>query len=428
MSLRRMISARPPLTPIVKTTPAIDDRLFKSVANFTYDWESWHAADGKLLWVNPAVKRITGFTVQECLAMEDYPLPLVAPGDRRRIARVMAGAAEGSRGDNVEFCSIDRGQGYRWMSLAWQPMSDGENPGLGFRTSVRDVTERRQLRDQLERNADELERIIEQRTSQLQKLEQRQRQMEKQAALGQLAAGIAHEINNPLAGMRNAFELFRSGISVDNDNFELLELIDREIERISSITHQMFQLYRKEPRRPVEFSLVQAIDETIQLLDGAARAKNVSLIRTRASNDVVRLLPEGEVRQILLNLARNAIQASPAGESVTLSVIERQDEAVVEVIDRGAGVPDEIAAHIFEPFFTTKQGSKSSGMGLGLSVSLSLIEAMNGRIDFESQAGRGTTFTAAFPVYAGTLELPEAEADAPLPGQQGPRMSFRVFS
>lgn len=371
---------------------------FRVVADNTYDWESWHGFNGELLWVNPAVERITGWSVEECFMMRDYPLPIVARGCRRRLERVMQLARNGEEGENVEFCIRCRDGEYRWMSLAWQPMKDELESLSGFRTSVRDITERHHLREQLQRSADELERLIDERTMKVLQLEKRQRQMEKMAAIGQLAAGIAHEINNPLAGMRNAFELFRSGVDHGHEQYGLLTLIDREIERIGLITHQMHELYRESPQRASEFALSQAIAEIVRLMEGLAAKRGVTLTHDATDAPPTVCLPEGEVRQIVLNIVRNAIQASPAGGEVLIRVSRELEEVGVEVQDDGAGISATILPRIFDPFFTTKHGEEESGMGLGLSVSQSLIESMGGRIEVESRQPQGTQFKAIFPV------------------------------
>jgi PAS domain S-box-containing protein len=378
-------------------TSSIDDRLFRAVADYTYDWESWHGTDGRLIWVNPAVERITGYSVAECIALQDYPLPMIALDDREKVAKVLESTEERTSGENLEFCCLHRNGETRWMALSWQPMYAGDGSYLGIRTSARDVTDRRALREQLRLHAEHLEQLVQERTSRLRQLESRQRQMEKLAALGQLAAGVAHEINNPLAGMRNAFELFKSELASDHEHYGLLELIDREIERISAIIHQMYQLYRRSPQRATKFMLAQILREVVYLLEGTASKRGVTLHCDLGDKTTEVFLPEGEVKQILYNLLRNAIQASPAGESVDVDLQEQEDEVSVTVLDRGPGITDEVAARMFDPFFTTKHGESEPGMGLGLSVSRSLIEAMGGRIEVAKRKEGGTVFSAVFP-------------------------------
>lgn len=381
-----------------------DARWFRAVADYTYDWESWHGPDGRLVWVNPAVERVTGYTVAECLSMPDYPLPIVAPEDREEIAAALAAAQRQQAGEALDFRCRKRTGEVRWMSLAWQPMYDGEANYLGYRTSIRDVTDRHKLRDQLRLHADHLEQLVQERTARLREMEQRQRQMEKLAALGQLAAGVAHEINNPLAGMRNAFELIKSSLSPEHEHYELLELIDREIERISAVTHRMYQLYRRSPQQPSPFSLARVIGEVIYLSESLASKRDVRLDWSGGDDSLDVDLAEGEVKQILYNLIRNAIQASPAGEAVVVRAERRAADIAVSIADRGPGIPHDVAPRIFDPFFTTKQVGPESGMGLGLSVSRSLIESMGGQIEVATGDGRGSIFKAIFPCRKATTE------------------------
>jgi hypothetical protein len=108
-------------------------------------------------------------------------------------------------------------------------------------------------------------------------------------------------------------------------------------------------------------------------------------------------LPEGEVKQVLYNLIQNAIQASPAGQTVRVRIAADRDEIAVLVEDRGPGIPDDVLPRIFDPFFSTKTDGPHGGMGLGLSVSRSVIEALGGRIEVASHVARGSQFTAVFP-------------------------------
>lgn len=384
-------------SPSPTAVTAVDDRWFRAVADYTYDWESWHGSAGQLIWVNQAVQRTTGYSVSDCLAMKDYPLPMVVDTDRDRIAKVLVSAQQRTTGENNEFGCLHRDGSLRWMSLSWQPMYDVQNEYLGFRTSVRDVTERRKLRDQLRIYAEHLEQLVQERTARLQQLEHRQRQMEKLAALGQLAAGVAHEINNPLAGMRNAFELIKSSLTPDHEHFDLLELIDREIERISGIVHQMYQLYRRTSQQPTELDLAQVVREVIYILQNTAAKRRV-VVHFAEPQDVPRaLLVEGEVKQILYNLICNALQASPVDATVEVQIASADQEIAIRVADNGSGIDAHALPNIFDPFFSTKQGDGQTGMGLGLSVSRSLIEAMGGRIDVTSTRGRGSCFSAVFP-------------------------------
>jgi PAS domain S-box-containing protein len=380
-----------------KPLASVDDQWFREVADYTYDWESWHGPDGRLIWVNRAVERMTGYTIAECLAMADYPTPLVIDADRLRVADSLLAAMQRTTGENLEFGCVRRFGELRWMSLSWQPMYACDGEYLGFRTSVRDVTELRKLRDQLKLHAYHLEQLVQERTERLRQLENRQRQMEKLAALGQLAAGVAHEINNPLAGMRNAFELIKTSLTPQHEHYDLLELVDREIDRISGIVHQMYQLYRRAPQTPTEFDLIKVVREVVYMLETAAAKRQVKVDVDATDTPCVVMLSEGEVKQVLYNLIRNAIQASSTGGAVAVRIEGHRHDVVVHVEDQGAGIPDDVLPNIFDPFFSTKSGESQSGMGLGLSVSRSLVDSMGGRIEVATQPGRGSRFSVVLP-------------------------------
>lgn len=381
----------------------IDSYVFRAIADYTYDWESWHSPEGKPLWVNAAVERMTGYRPDECLKMPDYPIALVADEHRAKIAEVLRDAIAGGSGNDVEFRLNHRQGTIRWAAVSWQPMYDQLRQHLGYRASVRDITERQLLREELRLHNQHLEQLVQERTAKIAHLEAHRLKMEKLAALGQMAAGVAHEVNNPLAGIRNAFALFKSNLSADDENYELLELIDSEIERISSITHQMYQLYRPSQQSPSKFDLRRTLATITVLLQPLAAKSHVKLnsqamhcVSLEGLNETEVCLREGELRQILLNIVRNAIQASPPCGVVSLEFSTSASHVNIAVVDQGAGIADEIVGKIFEPFFSTKTGTRQ-GMGLGLSVSRSLTEAMGGTIDVESNAAHGTRVSLTLP-------------------------------
>ncbi|MBN1967696.1 MAG: PAS domain S-box protein [Anaerolineae bacterium] len=133
---------------------------FRAVADYTYDLESWIAPDGQLLWVNPAVERLTGYTVAECLSMPEYPLPLVHQDDQPQIARVFQDAVAGSSGNDVPFRLLCKGGDVRWVAVSWQPIHSGDGRCLGNRSSIRDISDRKRAEDALQSQRELLDSII----------------------------------------------------------------------------------------------------------------------------------------------------------------------------------------------------------------------------------------------------------------------------
>lgn len=378
---------------------------FRLVADSTYDWESWHAPDSRLIWVNPAVAYLTGYEVAECLAMPGYPLPMVAPHDRDRLAVVLAQAAARQSGNDVEFTCLHKNGSPRAMAISWRAMYDQSGVYLGYRTSTRDVTERRRLQDEVRLHAEHLEQLVEQRSSEIRELEKRHAKVEQLAALSQLAAGIAHEINNPLAGIRNAFELLRTDLPPEHPRAELFGLVDREIDRMSHIIHQMYQLYGAASRVSQAFSFQSLVNEVVLLLAPQAQRAGVKLVACLPTDSIVACLPTGEVKQVLINLTCNAIHASQAGQQVTIDVRAEALEACVVVRDEGPGIAAEDLPRIFDPFFSRWPNARKNSMGLGLSVSQNLVSGMAGRIEVTSERDRGASFKVFLPLAAQSSQV-----------------------
>lgn len=217
------------------------------------------------------------------------------------------------------------------------------------------------------------------------------------AMLSRIAAEVAHELNNPLSNVKNAFELIKTAVPPTHPNFPYIGLIDREINRMKRIVNQMYQLYAgREIIREV-INLECLLQDTIALFTTQLSQKHISMIMDIPPAFPLLSLPKTELTQILCNLLHNAIEASPLGRAITMSVQHRGENLRLGVSDMGTGIPAELLERIFHPFFTTKRLHQKSNMGLGLCISNSLVQAMGGKIEVNTTEGKGTTFTVVLP-------------------------------
>jgi two-component system NtrC family sensor kinase len=235
-------------------------------------------------------------------------------------------------------------------------------------------------------------------------IEQQLFESEKLAAVGRLAASVAHEINNPLEAITNALYLVLTRTPEDDPNRRFLEIANRETGRVSAIIRQMLGFYRsKAAKAPTDIN--QVLDETLALVERQLRQHRV-VLRTELDRGLPPVPASADqIKQVLLNLFLNAQEAMPAsGGTLYVSTrLSRENDpeflsgryVLVQVRDTGNGIPEDKLPHIFEPFYSTKGETK--GTGLGLWVSLGIVQNHGGQIKVRSRPGRGTTFTVALP-------------------------------
>jgi two-component system, NtrC family, sensor kinase len=229
-------------------------------------------------------------------------------------------------------------------------------------------------------------------------------QSEKLAAIGQLAAGVMHEINNPLATISACVAAIEGRLSAGPETAqaeEYLQTIDREVDRCSRIVDGLLDFSRPKagPRRRV--SLNGLVDETLFLLKHHRRFKQLHVVRALAPGLPDTLGSPEQLTQVLMALMLNALDAMEQGGQLTVRTglsPARADEVVVEVEDTGIGIPPDDQGKIFEPFYTTKPPGR--GTGLGLSICYGIVADHRGRIEVDSALGRGATFRVFLPVAA----------------------------
>jgi PAS domain S-box-containing protein len=251
-------------------------------------------------------------------------------------------------------------------------------------------------------------------TAQIQ-AEEALRQAEKLAAMGRVAGIIAHEINNPLEAITNAFYLVRHHPSLDEEARYYASLAEQELQRASHITRQTLSFYR-DSKQPIPVSVTELLDNVIELQQRPIVASRITLQKKYSSTGVVRGFP-GELRQVFLNLISNAIQAMPFGGTLRLRVADTTDwqtqrrGIVISVTDTGNGIRGEDARRLFQPFFTTKS---AKGTGLGLWISKGIVQKYEGTIGFRSvhtAQGTSTCFRVFLPL-AGEMASTDSTKDA----------------
>jgi len=218
---------------------------------------------------------------------------------------------------------------------------------------------------------------------------------EKMAAVGTLAAGVAHEINNPLAGIMNCVE---SMIDHPEDaalRQKYLNLTRDGLRRIERIVHNLLDFSRPREPRPELTSLNHSINHVVELVDYQLTQGQIQVHLNLQPDGAMVLADHFQMEQLLLNLVLNAIAAMPEGGVLTLRTRTSGSEVLAEVCDTGVGIPEDVRQHIFDPFFTTHELGK--GTGLGLAVSRRIAQAHGGRIEVESEVGEGSVMRVMIP-------------------------------
>ena len=230
------------------------------------------------------------------------------------------------------------------------------------------------------------------------KMEQQMKQTERLAVVGTLAAGIAHEIRNPLASISGSVELL-NGAPDGDDSRALMEIITREIERLNGLISDLLDYTNPHPRELAEFDLADVVQETLQVFRQDRAFEDVEIgihMDEKISESGLRVTSDpGKLRQVIWNLIRNAAEAAIEGQGhVQIDLERHEDSAQIDVTDDGPGISDENLKRVFDPFFTTK----SRGSGLGLATCYSIVHELGGDIVAENLPQNGCHFRVILPI------------------------------
>lgn len=317
---------------------------------------------GRISSINPAAERILD---RQAASVLGRPIGELLPFLPERL-----GSRGGAPGADFEAeCLLPNGE-RRWFGVSASPLLVPKGAtGAGLVISLSDMTDRHAMAEAIQRS-------------------------ERLAALGQLSAGLAHELRNPLASMSGSIQILAESSGLDQDEKRLMEIVLLEADRLDALITDFLRFARPRPIQPTAFDLSQMVHASVALLRNTPTPK---------AFEVVESLPPGlsffgdadQLGQVLWNLLINAVAALEArGGRITIGARGLDDGSLeLSVSDTGCGIAEKHLPALFDPFFTTKQG----GTGLGLSIAHGIVQAHGGRIEVSSREGQGTTFTILLP-------------------------------
>lgn len=361
----------------------LDLLRFSNIAHYTVNPLEITDVDGRIIYVNPAFERASGYSREELIGKNPK---IFGSGKHPKsfwkkmwatitAGKVWMGEVENRRRDGEPF----------FAQLLISPIIDGDGKIVGYFGVHRDITEQRYLQQQLVH-------------------------AQKMESIGLLAAGIAHEVGNPLTSISSLVQVIQRST---RDEFmqEKLELIKSQIARISRIIRELVDFSRRSSYEVQLTNINKSIRQSVEIVRLGKKAKNIVFqVHLDETIPSLPLVPD-QMEQVFINILINAVDAIQAkvndpsygtlstekGE-IAVTSSKQDDQVVIAIRDNGKGIPEELLPKVFEPFFTTKRVGE--GTGLGLWVSYGIIRSFQGTIKAESIVGKGTTFTITLPLYS----------------------------
>src|ERR1041384_3683337 len=340
--------------------------------------------NGKIVWVNKAFTETTGYSMEEVLGQNPRILKS-GQLDRSFYKQMWETILSGKVWrDTVVHRRKDGSLNRENMTIT--PISDGAGKISHFVAIKQDITKLEQALSDVQAKNEELATMTQQLW-----------QASRLATMGELAASVAHELNNPLATISLRLETLTAQLANDDQKRRAVEIVADEAERMGKLVGTLLHFRRRTHRQISTVDAREELDNSVELIEYNLRSNNVKIVREYDSNLPTVQADRQQLRQVFLNLMTNASDAMKAGGSITLRapMSAGGDKVHLEFDDTGAGISPESLQKIWDPFFTTKPEGK--GTGLGLAICKRVIEEHHGSITIESEEGKGTRITVELP-------------------------------
>ncbi len=366
--------------------------FLESVLNSTSEVVTVTDLDGKIKYINPAAERAIGYKLQEIVncdlssyyedgsVLKTIMGLLLVGADEEKLKDALGPGAlileyNGKQGVVRYETAIRKKDGSRAvLQVSKSILRDKEGRPFGFIGVSRDVTKIKELVRERELVREQLYRS------------------ERLAELGQLAAGVAHELRNPLAGIKGAIEVLKDSYIEDSTHRQVMGEILQRVERLNAVVRDLLEYAKPTPPSKIQVKLTELVDEVVEVLTRDPKLSRVEIQRDYSS-DVVAWVDPNLMERVFINIILNAVQAMSSSGTLRISSREHDGHASISFSDTGPGMDEGVLKKIFDPFFTTKP----EGSGLGLSLCKKYVDAHGGRIEVKSEPGKGTTFTVILP-------------------------------
>ncbi len=321
---------------------------------------------GTLSFINPAGCHILQVVPLSVLGHHITELPFFDPAEWGEVRDDLKRGVIVRR-ENPDFPVSD---GVRCIGYALTPLRTIEGGSYGYTLIFQDLTDMKKLESEL-------------------------RLKDRMAAVGELSAGIAHEIRNPLAAIAGSVQVLKSSASLSPQEQRLMSIVLKESERLNKAIAEFLRFVRPQEHVPTEFDIAVTLNETMDLLANSSELNPNHRLRPETHPRALLLTGDAtQIRKVFWNFARNAMQAMPQGGTLTVRTVAAEDEYQIQFADSGHGMNEASLRALFTPFRT----NFPSGTGLGMAISYRIVQDHGGRIDVDSKEGVGTTITVTLPV------------------------------